>query len=250
MAGSFASAGGHATRERRFYSRMAWFIVVVVLLGFGPSFYFKWLGLSYPRPNPELVPSVMLHGLVFTAWLATFVTQVSLVATGRRDLHRNLGVLGMALGVALVPVMYLTAVWAVARGNHPPFTDALTWSAVPLVAIPAFVLMLWHGWRESRSDLQAHKRLMLGLMIMLTQPATGRLPLAPPDLLGFALQGVLSWLIFVPLFLWDSRALGRLHWATKLGAGLFALVLALQVFFLATPGLWSAFAAQLPGVGS
>ena len=249
MAGKFATQGGRVERERRFYARMAWFIVVVVLLGFGPSFYFKWLGLSYPRPNPELVPSVMLHGLVFTAWLATFVTQVSLVAAGRRDLHRQLGVLGMALGVALVPVMYLTAVWAVARGSHPPFTDALTWSAVPLVAIPVFALMLWLGWRESRRDLQAHKRLTLGLMIMLTQPAIGRLPLAPPDLLGFALQGVLSWLIFVPLFLWDSHTLGRLHWASKVGAGLFALVLALQVFFLATPGLWSAFAARLPGVG-
>ena len=109
-------------------------------------------------------------------------------------------------------------------------------------------MMLWLGGQSSRRDLQAHKRLMLGLMIMLTQPAIARLPLAPPSLIGFALPSVLSLLLFVPLFVWDLRTRGALHWASKLGAGLYALVIAAQVFFLAVPGLWSAFAAHLPGV--
>ena len=56
-----------------------------------------------------------------------------------------------------------------------------------------------------------------------------------------------SWLVFVPLIMWDMRTLGRLHWATKVGGGLFALVIALQIFFLATPGLWAGFVVMLPG---
>ena len=238
-----------AARERRFYMRMAWFVAALVFLGFGPSFYLKPTGLSYPRPNPDLVPNLMVHGAVFTAWVAVFLAQVSLVSAGRRDLHRALGAAGMLLGVAMVPVMYLTTVWMVARGSHPPFTDALTWSAVPTVAIPAFIAMLWLGWRESRRDLQSHKRLMLGIMLMMTEPAVHRLPLFPPTLLGNNLHMALCWLVFVPLIVWDLRNLGRLHWATKLGAGLFALVIALQVFFLSVPGVWSSFAAHLPGMG-
>ena len=251
MAGLANSAGRsvETSRERRFYARMAWLIAAIVVIGFGPSFYFKPLGLSFPRPNPELAPSVMLHGLVFTAWVAVFLAQVSLVSAGRRDLHRALGLMGMGLGVLMVPVMYLTAVWAVARATQPPFTDPLTWTVVPLIGIPVFAAMLWLGWRESRRDLQSHKRLMLGIMIMFTQPAIARIPIAPPTLPGFAIQALLSWLVFVPLFLWDRRTIGQLHWTTRLGAGLFALITIAQVFFLATPGIWSSLAVHLPGVG-
>lgn len=235
-------------RERKFYTRMAVFLVALIFIGFAPSFYLKPLGLSYPRPNPVLVPNLLLHGGVFTLWVALFVAQVSLVAAGRRDLHRSLGTAGMVLGIAMVPVMYLTAVWQVARASQPPFTDPLTWTAVPLVAIPGFIAMLWLGWSTRRRELQAHKRFMLGLMIMLTEPAVSRIPMAPPLLISFALQAALCWFVFVPLFIWDKRTLGRLHWATRTGAALYAVVIALQILFLATPGVWSSFAAHLPGI--
>ena len=119
-----------------------------------------------------------------------------------------------------------------------------------MVGIPVFALMLWLGWSATRRDLQAHKRLMLSLMIMLTEPAISRFPLSPPSLIGFSLQLILCWFVFVPLFVWDFRSRGALHWATKTGAGLYALIITAQIFFLATPGVWSAFAAHLPGVAS
>ena len=49
------------TRERRFYRRMAIFLVVIVLLGFGPSFYLRGIVPEYPRPNPTLAPGVIAH---------------------------------------------------------------------------------------------------------------------------------------------------------------------------------------------
>ena len=69
MASKSNSSSGMAARERRFYTWMAWFLVAVVFIGFAPSFYLKPLGLSYPRPNPPLIPNLMLHGAVFTAWV-------------------------------------------------------------------------------------------------------------------------------------------------------------------------------------
>lgn len=246
---SQARALSPAARERRFYFRMAWFVFVLIVLGFGPSFYFKPLGLfSYPRPNPPLIANLMVHGLVFTAWLAVFMVQVTLVSAGRRDLHRKLGAAGMLLGAALIPVMYLTAVWQVERANQPPFTDPLTWTVVPLIGIPALAAMLWLGWRARRHDLQTHKRLMLGVMLLLTEPAIARLPLSPPTWGGFTFQAVLSLLTFVPLIVWDRRTQGRVHPATRLGLGLFAAVVAAQAAFLAVPGVWARFAVMLPGV--
>lgn len=246
--GAPSPAGQRQRAERRFYSGMALFMGLLVLVGFGPSFYFKFLGLSFPRPNPTLNPLVIFHGVVFTLWTVVFVAQALLVNAGRRDVHRKLGVAGMALAVLMLPVMYVTAAAQVARANQPPFTDPLTWTAVPLLAVAFLAPLLWLGWRHSRRDLQAHKRLMLGAMIMVVQPAIGRLPLAPPTLMGFGILLAISWLLFIPLIQWDRHSLGRVHWATALGASLYAVSLALQQFFLAMPGSWARFAVHLPGI--
>ena len=68
------------TRERRFYCRMAIFLVVIVLLGFGPSFYLRNIVPSYPRPNPTLPPTVLFHGSIFTLWMAAIVAQTLLIS--------------------------------------------------------------------------------------------------------------------------------------------------------------------------
>src|SRR5689334_4947675 len=52
MASIVASPADRKASERKFYSRMALFLVFLVLLGFGPSFYLRGIVPSYPRPNP------------------------------------------------------------------------------------------------------------------------------------------------------------------------------------------------------
>ena len=114
--------------ERRFYSGMALFLAAMVFIGFAPSFYLRDIVPAFPRPNPTLSPFVILHGLVFTLWMLVIIAQTQLVAAGRRDLHMKLGAASMVLAALIVPVMYLTAVWQVARESQPPFTTALDWS--------------------------------------------------------------------------------------------------------------------------
>ena len=168
--------------ERKFYSRMALFLVAVVFIGFAPSFYLRDIVPSYPRPNPTMPPSVLLHGGLFTLWMLVFVAQTQLVSAGRLQLHMKLGKASMFLAVAMIPMMYLAGVWQVARANQPPFIDALNWTAVPLAAIPAYALLVWTGWQR-RKQAQWHKRAMLGAAILVVMgPGVGRLPIAPPTL--------------------------------------------------------------------
>lgn len=231
--------------ERKFYSRMALFLTVIIFIGFMPSFYLRGI-VHFPRPNPSLPPHVMLHGLVFSAWLLVFVAQTQLVAAGRRDLHMLLGPLSFVLALALIPLMYLTAVWQVARQNSPPFTDPLDWTIVPLSGIIPFALMLWIGW-TSRREAQWHKRAMLVAMLMIMQPGIGRIPIGPPSLLVHAIGCALTVALFIPLILWDRKTLGELHPVTSLGVSLTALSMIIQIGVLAT-NVWAPIAALLPGV--
>src|SRR5437868_12833539 len=80
MATIVASPADRKASERKFYSRMALFLVFLVLLGFGPSFYLRGVVPPYPRPNPTLPPTVILHGTVFTLWMAAIVAQTQLIS--------------------------------------------------------------------------------------------------------------------------------------------------------------------------
>ena len=250
MATVAASGVDRKSSERKFYSRMALFLVGLVLLGFGPSFYLKGIVPAYPRPNPTLPPAVLLHGGIFTLWMAAIVAQTQLISARKHAIHMQLGKLTVLLAILMIPVMYLTAVWQVARANQAPFTDPLTWTIVPLAVIIPFAILIWQGWSKRR-DVQSHKRLMLSAAIVTVMgPAIGRLPIAPPTLVGFTIVLSLGLLLFVPLFLWDRKTLGHAHPATKLGFSMAAIGVAapLAVWWFNLP--WAKVAAHLPGVGA
>jgi uncharacterized membrane protein YozB (DUF420 family) len=235
--------------ERKFYTRMALFLVVLVILGFGPSFYLRGI-MPSPRPNPTLPPAVLLHGAVFTLWMLAVVAQTQLVAARRTDLHMKLGIFTVVLAVILIPVMYLTAVWGVARATQPPFTDPLTWTIVPLAVIFPFAILVLQGWAHRR-NAQWHKRLMLSAAILVVAgPAIGRLPIAPPTLGGFTFLMLLGLAVFVPLFVWDRRRQGEIHPATWLGFAMLAVSVLIPLAIFWTGADWSSVARHLPGVGA
>lgn len=250
MATIVASPADRKAAERKFYTRYAIGLVIIVILGFGPSFYLRGLVPPYPRPNPTLPPAVIFHGLMFTLWMALLVIQTQLLSTRRVETHMKLGKATMFVAIALVPVMYLTTVWGVARESHPPFTDGLNWTAIPLAVIPAFAFLIYEAWRRRR-EAQWHKRLMLSATILFVAgPGFSRIPLAPPIFWGFTAQLLVGTaLIFAPLFVWDRRTQGKIHPATWTGYAV-ATAAAIVPLALIYTGSWAGIAAHLPGVSA
>src|SRR5436190_8952641 len=243
MATIAAAPADRKSSERKFYSRMALFLALLVLLGFGPSFYLRNIVPAYPRSNPTLPLAVILHGTVFTLWMAAVIAQTQLISARKHEIHMRLGKLTMLLAILMIPVMYLTGVWQVARANQPPFTDPLTWTIVPLAVIIPFAALVWGGW-TNRRNVQTHKRLMLSAAILVVMgPAIGRLPVAPPTLLGFTIPYVLGLALFIPLVVWDRKTVGNIHPATKFGftMALVSEAIPLAVFWLNLP--WARVAA-------
>jgi len=250
MATIVAPVADRKASERKFYTRMALFLVFLVLLGFGPSFYLRGIVPSYPRPNPTLPPTVILHGSIFTLWMAAIVAQTQLISARKHAIHMRLGKLTVLLAIVMIPVMYMAAVWQVARANQPPFTDPLTWTIVPLSVIIPFAVMVWNGWSKRR-DAPWHKRSMLSAAILVVMgPSIGRLPIAPPTIVGFTFVFLLGLALFIPLFVHDRKLLGEVHPATKLGftMAVISVAIPLIVFWGKLP--WANVAAHLPGVGA
>jgi hypothetical protein len=236
--------------ERKFYTRMALFLMLIVLLGFGPSFYLRGIVPPYPRPNPTLPPSVMFHGVVFTIWMGIFIAQTQLISARKHKLHMRLGIAWVAFAVLMIGVMYMTAVWGVARGSNPPFTTPLEWTIVPLAVIPSFAFLIAEGWRRRR-EAQWHKRLMLGASILVVfGPGFSRIPLAPPTFAGFFIQLFAGmFLLFAPLFIWDRKTTGRVHPATWTALCACAVAATIPMVLMGTHS-WAPIAAKFPGVGS
>jgi hypothetical protein len=250
MATIAAPPADRKSSERKFYSRMALFLVALVFLGFAPSFYLRGIVPPFPRPNPTLPPTVILHATVFTLWMAAIVAQTQLISARKHQVHMRLGKLTMLLAILMIPVIYLTAVWQVARANQPPFTDPLTWTIVPLSVIIPFAILVWKGW-EQRRNAQFHKRYLLSAAIVTVMgPAIGRLPIAPPTRVGFTIILLLGFALFVPLVLWDRKTVGHVHPATRLGLSMAAIAIGVPLFVFWSGVDWAGVARQLPGVGA
>jgi uncharacterized membrane protein YozB (DUF420 family) len=182
--------------------------------------------------------------------MGLIVAQTQLISARKHEVHMRLGKAGVLFAILMIPVMYLTAVWQVARANQMPFTDPLTWTIVPLAVIIPFAVMVWNGWTHRR-NAEWHKRSMMCAAILVVMgPTIGRLPLAPPTTVGFSILHVLGLAVFIPLIVRDRRTEGRLHPATKLGLtmGVIAVLVPLSVFWFNLP--WAKVAAHLPGVAA
>lgn len=229
--------------ERRFYLSLSTAMIAVVFAGFAPSFYLRGL-VPAAAPLHPMSATVLLHGLVFTGWVALFMAQVALVSGGRTDLHRRLGKLGVVMLAAMTVVATVAALQGVARNSAPPGITPLSWLAVPLFDIPVFVGLIGAAL-ANRKRAQLHKRFMVTAMIGLLPPSMGRLPLpsaVPP--LAFVVVGQLVFLAL--LAAWDLKSRGRVHWVTMVSTVVLIGAWLLRVAIWQTPG-WLSFARMVSG---
>jgi hypothetical protein len=242
---STASRNVARRRERVFFGGMAIAMFALVFAGFAPTYY-----LRGSFGSPELTPSLLLHGVAFTAWMVLLVVQTSLIAANRTALHRQLGVVGVVLGVAMMGLGAYVAITrtragltAVVPGASP--LQFLVISIATLVTFPPLLgAAVWF-----RRNAGVHKRLVLIATLELVTAAVGRLPgifgpLGPVGPLGIpGLFGGTD-LFLVAIAIYDWRTLGRLHPATLWG-GLFLIASQVGRLLLGGTAIWLSFAGWL-----
>lgn len=227
--------------ERLFYGAMAALVVLVVLLGFGPSYYLRPIF----RPDRPLSGVLHVHGFVFTVWVALFLTQAALVSARRVDLHRRLGIFGAAWAALMIPVGAAAALHVAAAASGPLAVELRRFLAVQAFDLGVFATLVAAGLVKRR-DTQAHKRFLLLATVSLLPPAVGRMPF-----LSFLISSnlelfLLCYLAVLPLVAFDLKTLGRVHRATLWG-GLLILASIPARFLLAASDAWLRFADWLVG---
>src|SRR6185436_495237 len=98
--------------ERWFYIGIALAMIVFNVIGFAPALL-EPAGRKAPLP---LTPLVAAHGIVSAGFLFVFLAQTTLVATGRTDIHRRLGIAGAVLALAFIVLTYFGLVENARRG--------------------------------------------------------------------------------------------------------------------------------------
>lgn len=226
-------------RERWFFSGMAIVLSAAVLWGFARTYY-----LRGPLGGDNVLTTALhWHGAAFSAWMLLLVAQTSLVAAGRTDLHRRLGIAGVVLAVAMMGLGAYVAISRTADGTfvNPNGVPPLIFLAVPLATMVVFPLLFGAAlWFRKRPDY--HKRLVVLATLELVTAALARVPIvAPFGPVGF-FGATDLFVVAIALYDWQTR--GRIHPATLWG-GLLLIVSQPGRLLIANTPQWQAFAAWL-----
>jgi hypothetical protein len=227
--------------DRRLFAFVALLFPIIVLIGFGRTYYLKF-AFGNP-PLPSLL--VHLHGLLMTVWVFYFITQVWLIRGKRARVHMKLGMAGIALALVIIVVGFITAIAAATHGSAsaPPDIPPLAFMVVPFFDMIMFAglfgVAIYYRKRPAN-----HKRLMLLTAINFLPPAIARFPVASLNALGplffFGVPTVLV-LVLVVYDTWRNKKLNKV----LLVGGLILIVSYPLRLILSGTQEWMAFAAWL-----
>ena len=198
--------------DQSFWQKMMIGIGLFIVFGFAQ---FTLRGFADPFGAPV---HVHLHGIVMLGWLGLSVVQATLIQRGNVALHRRLGWLGLLLAAAVVVSASYAGLHAIETGRQPPFFTPAYFLALTQVGMAFFAGLIALAVARRRQT-EWHRRLMLGALIMIMEPALGRvlpMPFIMPwgEWLLLAVQlGVLALVMRH-----DRRTLGAIHPATLIAA--------------------------------
>ena len=231
--------GGNHRYENLFFSGMAGVFLVSVFVGFARTYYLAGL---FRAPLPNLL--VHIHGAVFSGWLLLLITQTSLIAARRVDLHRRMGMLGFGLACVMVVLGLLVSSDRLARHTANPGAEKVeevrAFYAIQLADILMFATFVGLGYRN-RFHPAVHKRLMLFATLAILDAGFDRWPIFDP----YSLQ-IVNIVCFVPLLLllggYDWWSTGRVQRVT-LWSSVFLVVVQQARHLIGHTAGWQSFAA-------
>jgi hypothetical protein len=208
--------------DRRRFDRNFFLLLVVlvwlgILMGFGPEIAHR----VKARQPFEMV--VYIHGGVFVGWLCLLTAQVLLIRSRRVDIHRELGMAGVALYGAMIVLAAATSVVVDYDHFATPQSDP-SFLSIQLADIVNFAV-LGGAAIAMRKSGDAHKRLMILATICISNAGFARWwdpgleKLFGDGLWGSWAQDYLSdFLLIALLGAYDLFSRGRLYAAYVLGS--------------------------------
>ena len=204
-------ATSSARRHPAFFPAMSSLLIVLVFLGFAPTYYLR------PVSAGPIPAYLHVHGAAMTAWFLLLLVQTALIATRRRGAHRRLGIAGACVAVVIVVLNPLVVAWSVPHlmaGNGSTELTALI-VVGDLLVVGTFLVLVGLAIRWRRYP-ETHSRMLLLASLAVSGPALGRLSL---NLLGAPWAGVIAVMSLPLLIIVHDRVLmKRVHPATAWGA--------------------------------
>jgi hypothetical protein len=215
--------------DRWIYVAMAGWYIALVLIGFIPDSVTKIAAVE-AGIRTAFPPMLHVHAALMGSFLLLLLAQTTLVATGRCDLHRRLGVVGMLLapsliiaGFLLVPTNYALAL-ELSRSGSDAGRQAMA-TRIPQMenillmqgkAGILFAILLTVGLIARGRDGGLHKRMMILATAMPLGAAFARMPWLPTTMPASPLSLELYILVAVtPMLAWDvirNRSVHPAYW--------------------------------------
>ena len=200
-----------ARRHPAFFPAMSSLLIVLVFLGFAPTYYLR------PSAAGPIPGYLHVHGAAMTAWFLLLLVQTALIATRRRAVHRRLGIAGAFIAAVIVVLNPLVVAWSVPHLLAENMSTQLTALIVvaDLLFIGIFLVLVGLAIRWRRYP-ETHSRMLLLASLAVSGPALGRFSLA---LAGTPLLGIIG-LMVLPLVVvvHDFVIMKRVHPASAWGA--------------------------------
>ena len=217
-----------------FFSGMAVLMLGSVFLGFAHTYY---LAGMFHAPLPSAI--IHVHGAIFSSWILFLLAQTTLVASGRTDVHRRIGIAGFLLACLMVIVGVWAATNSLARSGGPPGIDPKTFYIIPITDMLIFSVLVFFAYR-ARFDSSAHKRIIIIATVALMIAAIARwpLPMVQRNPLAAAL---LSYVFLLMLVVYDLWSMHKIHRAT-IWASAFLIFVQQIRFPIGQTAAWHAFA--------
>ena len=201
----------NARRHPAFFPAMSSLLIVLVFLGFAPTYYLRPVAAG-PIPG-----YLHVHGAAMTMWFLLLLVQTALIATQRRALHRRLGIAGACIAVIIVVLNPLVVASRVPHMLAASGSTELTALIVvgDLLVVGMFLVMVGLAIRWRRYP-ETHSRMLLLASLAVSGPALGRFSLS---LTGSPLPGLIA-LMVLPLLVvvHDRVMMKRVHPVSAWGA--------------------------------
>lgn len=227
--------------DRRLYAIAAIVFPLVILIGFGRTYYLKFAFATPPLPGFI----VHIHGLIMTLWIAFFAAQVWLVRSKNTRIHMKMGWIGVALAALLVLVGLFTAAGAAKFGSAsaPPVIPPINFFIVPFFDLVMFVILFGAAicYRKRLAD---HKRLMLLTVINFLPPAVARIPVQSLQSFGPLFFFGVPTVLIVALLVYDTRQNKKLNKAFLIGGLILIASYPLRLMLMGTSA-WVGFATWI-----